>query len=341
MDIKELKTYIYENQYIEQILEDIQCHHIKYHSSGNYWSCANATGNNQSAITIKNCEQLWVTNYTRQMVNSNRATDIIDLVSYTLSIDFVHALRTICNKIGISYYYDFSEDIPESFRILDMINSMSTDYQDDSEKPLLPISENVLTYYRPYVNDMFYKDNISYGTQKEFEVGYDEQLNRITIPIRSDIGDLCGVKGRLFKYSLDENEQKYIYIEKCARSKILYGLYKTMNGIKNSGIVYVMESEKAVMQLWSYGYYNGVATGGKKVSNTQIEMLFRLGVEIVFAFDKDVQMEELEDLANRFPNGTPLYYIFDKYNLLNEKESPSDNPIKWESLIKNNKYKIR
>lgn len=341
MDIKELKTYIYENQYVEQILNEIQCHHIKYHTSGEYWSAANATGDNVSAINVRNCEQLWVTNYTRQMVKTNRATDIFDLVGYTLDIDFSHSVKFVCDKIGISYYHDFSADIPESFRILEMINSMNSDYQDESEKPLVPIPENILNYYRPYVNDLFFNDNISYATQREFEVGYDEQTNRITIPIRSDIGDLCGVKGRLFKEDIEDGESKYLYLEKCARSKILYGLNKTINGIKESGTVYVMESEKAVMQLWSYGFCNGVATGGKKVSTNQIEMLFRLGVSIVLCFDKDVEFEELEELANRFPEGTPIYYILDKDNLLNEKESPTDNPQKWQTLSKNYMFKLR
>jgi DNA primase len=33
--------------------------------------------------------------------------------------------------------------------------------------------------------------------------------------------------------------------------------------------------------------------------------------------------------------------IIDKDNILNEKESPSDNPGKWAQLVKNNIYQIR
>ena len=39
LDAKELKNYIYENRYVEQILESIGCHHIKYHASNTYWTC--------------------------------------------------------------------------------------------------------------------------------------------------------------------------------------------------------------------------------------------------------------------------------------------------------------
>ena len=54
MDVRELKNYIYENRYVEQILESIGCHHIKYHASNAYWTCANATGDNVGAIVLYN-----------------------------------------------------------------------------------------------------------------------------------------------------------------------------------------------------------------------------------------------------------------------------------------------
>ena len=95
------------------------------------------------------------------------------------------------------------------------------------------------------------------------------------------------------------------------------------------------------MQGFSYGTCNIVGTGGKELSATQIEMLTRLGVDIIFAFDKDVSKSEIEDLSKRFLNGVPIYYIYDEDDILNEKESPTDDPQKWEHLIKNNIYNIK
>ena len=111
--------------------------------------------------------------------------------------------------------------------------------------------------------------------------------------------------------------------------------------IKKIGRIYVGEAEKFVEQAWSYGYQNTGGTGGKELSQYQIDMLVRLGVDIVFAFDKDVSKEELENLAERFPDGVPLYYMFDEDNILNEKESPTDNPKNWEYMVKNNIYRLR
>lgn len=341
MDSKELKNYIYENKYVEQILESVGCHHIQYHTTGEYWTACNPDGDNRHAIILYNSEPLICLNKTRQMVKTNRTTDIIDLVCYVKKLSFPQALKEICSELGISYYHDFEEDIPESFKILQMLEDMDSNSEIEKEKPLKPISENILSYYLPLVNDLFCEDHINYTTQRDFEIGLDPETNRYTIPIRSEIGDLVGVKGRYFYREVPECENKYIYLEPCSKSKILYGLYKTMPYIKNTNRVYVLESEKAVMQLWCYGYKNSVSTGGKTLSKYQIDMLMRLGVQIVLCFDKDVKKDEIDDIAGRFPDGVPIYYIYDTDNILDKKESPSDNPQKWEELVHNNIYKIR
>ena len=339
LDIREFKTYIYENNYIEQILVSIGCHHIK-HRSG-FWQCANADGDNATAICVYENEYLTAINYTRQMVSTNRATDLIDLVCYTKKLLFPEGLKYICQEIGLSYYHDFEEDMPECFKILKLLDDMDSNSNIEKEKPLIPISEQILSYYKPYVNDLFYEDNIDYSTQREFEIGFDEETNRYTIPIRSELGDLVGVKARYFHRDVPEGENKYIYLERCAKSRILYGLYKTATYIKNKNFVFVLESEKGTLQLWGYGYKNCVSTGGKELSQYQIDMLIRLGVNIIFAFDKDVTKKEIEDIADRFPDGISIYYIYDENDLLEQKESPSDDPVKWEKLLKNNLYKMR
>ena len=70
-------------------------------------------------------------------------------------------------------------------------------------------------------------------------------------------------------------------------------------------------------------------------------MLSRLGVDIVFAFDKDVSEEELVEIAKKFIDNIPIYALIDKDNILKEKESPSDNPNKFCKLLNDNKIKLR
>lgn len=337
MDIKQLKIYICENNKIIDILQEIGCHSIKYHSSG-YWTCGNYDGDNKQAITIYNNESLNCINYTRDL---DTPSDLISLICYNQQCSFFEGLKFITNFLGISYYHDFEEDIPESLRITKLLYEMQQGNLDIEDKPLKPISEKILTYYELYVNDLFYIDGIDYETQQIFEIGYDQETNRITIPIRDEIGNLVGIKGRLFKKILLENELKYMYLEPCGRSKVLYGLYKTYSYIKQKGIVYVGESEKFVLQLWSRGIYNSVGIGGKKISFQQIEKLTRLGVDLIFAYDKDVTKKEIEDIADRFIDGVNIYYLFDDKNILPEKASPSDKPECWKRLSNECLYKIK
>lgn len=337
MDILQLKIFIYENNRIEDILQQIGCHSIKYHSSG-YYTCGNIDGDNKQSVTVYKNENLNCINYTRDIGNPS---DLISLVCYNTKLSFFDALKYLCNLLGISYYHDFEEEIPESLRITKLIYEMQQGEYQKEERPLKPISEKILSYYKPYLNDMFFNDGISYETQQEFEIGYDELTNRITVPIRSEIHDLVGVKGRLFKETIEEWEQKYIYLEPCARSKILYGLYKTYPYIKKEGKCYIGESEKFTLQLWSMGYCNSVGIGGKKISSQQIEKLTRLGVDLIFCFDKDVTKKEIENIADRFVDGVNIFYLFDDKDILEEKESPSDSQEKFKYLLNNCLYKIK
>ena len=76
------------------------------------------------------------------------------------------------------------------------------------------------------LDKIFKDDNIGYETQLEFEIMYDLASDRITIPIRDELGTLVGVKGRSIVN--DPDVDKYIYLEPCAKTKVLYGLYKTL-----------------------------------------------------------------------------------------------------------------
>ena len=346
----ELKETILNNSYTEQILEEIGCHSIVNH--GEYITCANKTGDNKQAIVIYLNDNLTCINYTRSMSKEKRTHDIFDLVSYNQEISFPEALKFVCDIIGIDYY-NFQEELPESLQVLRMLKDMEINDGTEDNTPLKPISEKILSYYLPYGNVMFQDDGISLRTQQEWEIKYDPQSNSIVIPLRDEFGTLIAIKARRFKYTQDtppekrrfdcilaEEESKYFFLEPGAKSQILFGLYKNFNAIQKQGIVYVGESEKFCLQLYDMGYY-GVSCGGSKLSKRQTEMLTRLGVKICLCFDKDINEEKLQNIANGFIDGVPIYAIIDKDNILDIKQSPSDDVNKWVYMIKNNIYKIK
>lgn len=341
MDVQLLKDKILEEDKIDDILTELGCHHIK-HNSG-YITCGNPDGDNTAAITIYLNENLTCINYTREMIagGQTRTTDLLDLVTFVRSCSFFHAIKWICEICGWDYYTE-EEELPPSLEWLHYLTKMNKEstIEEEDNTPVKPIDEKILDYYLPVGNYLFEKDNISLSTQDLFEIGYDPRTNRVTIPIRSEIGDLVGVKGRILSEEIDDGESKYMYLQPCSKAKILYGLNVNMDNIIRFGKVFVAESEKAIMQMYEMSYY-GVATGGSKISKYQINMLTRLGVQIIFAYDKDVSKEQIDNIASQFVDGVPIYAIIDKDNILDKKESPSDNPTKWKYLIKNNIYKIK
>lgn len=337
MDVQSLKEYILDNDKLPEILQEIGCHSI--HNHGGYITCGNKTGDNKSAIVVYINENLTVVNYTRSMTNNKRTTDIFDLICYNEDCSFPEALKFCCNLFGLDYYQE-PEDIPESLQILKMLQQMATEEGMNDDAPLKPINEKILSYYFPYGNKLWEDDGISLSTQRLFEVAFDPMTNSIVIPIRDEQGSLVGIKARRIEYDPDSGSSKYFFLEPCSKSRVLYGLFQNIKLIQLTGVVWVGESEKFVQQLYDMGYY-GVSTGGTKISKAQVEMLTRLNAKIVFCYDEDVDEEQLKGISDMFLDGIPVYAIIDKEHILENKESPSDNPKKFQYLIKNNIYNLR
>ena len=339
MDLQALREHIVNNDLVPTILDSLGCHSIKFH--GNYYSCGNPDGDNMGAVNVM-IPSLSVVNYTRDLDTVSQYHDIFTLIQFYEGCNFFDAIKYVCDCLGLSLYHDFDDDVPESLIITrELLKMIEEDDPPPADKPLSPIPEQILTYYLPCVNDQFLFDHITYATQHLFELGYDPSSNRITIPIRNYDGSLVGVKGRYFGDIPEGSEiQKYIYLEPCNKSQILYGLDKTKSKIEETHFAYVGESEKFVMQLWSYGDCNAVATGGKTISRQQIDLLSRLCDKVVLCLDSDVKEDELKNIADKFLGYVEVYMVVDENRLLVEKESPSDDPEKWR-VLKNQLKRIK
>ena len=87
-----------------------------------------------------------------------------------------------------------------------------------------------------------------------------------------------------------------------------------------------------------------VALGGHSISKQQVDFILKstpINCEIVLAFDKDVMTKEFEGEdyiraeAQKFSPFRSVSYIWDKYDLLGEKDSPVDRGVKiWKYLLK-------
>lgn len=345
MDVKDLKNRISSEDKIKKILEDLGMKHIK--DSGKYFSCCMPDGDNKKSTIIYK-ESLEVEAYTRNIEDENGYKNIISLVMYIKKMYFSHAIKWICDVCDFDYYgRDYKKlDILSFFEELDSLNTNS---ESEDDVKLQPISENILNYYKKFPNKQFYYDGISKEAQIEFEVGFDHMTERITIPIRDDIGNLIGVKGRCLTKNEESEENKYMYIERCNKSKIVFNLHRALPYIKEQGYVIVAESEKAPMQGFSNGIKNVVSIGGHILSSHQAKKINHLGVPVVFAYDDkadyitkniDGKLVEVKDEdfylreREKILSSQKVYAIIDSHNeILGEKDSPFDNLDMWDDLL--------
>lgn len=339
-EAKELKKQIYEDMRIEEVLENLGMHHIKSHNNG-YWICGMPDGDNTSSTVVYNDEKIGVTAYTRTDKN---IIDIISLVQYVQSTDFRGALNWLYETLNIPRKYYSSI---EKCKIIQPAQTFISRLQKKEEKAeklgdiKLYGAEVFNKYcYCEYYEKDFEKDNIPINVQKHFGVSQYTDLkyyypnHYFLIPIADEIGNIAGIKLRCAKAWQYENN-KYFYPEPCEKSSILYGLYQTKYYIDQQKEVIICEAEKGVMQLYSYGYKNAVAVGGHSISQVQLEKILKLEVDkIIIAFDQDVKEPVLLTEYKKLSDFVETTCIIDRQHILNEKESPMDNPKKWETLYK-------
>ena len=337
MDAQTIKEYIFSNNKIEIVLENLGMHHIQWHNRNEYITCGMPDGDNPSS-TVVYCDNSFfmVKAYTRDIVDPYGISDIISLVSFINKTIFTQSINWLCELFGLDYYVESISDDPTLgyFKTFDLLMKPKASL----EVQLKPIPEETLKAYLPWDNTIFYEDHIDWETQAEFELGLDVFSHRITIPIRDEMGRLVGIKGRRAWDVVDEWNPKYIYLHQCAKSRICYGLYKTLPYIREKNEIIVCESEKGVMQLWSYGYRNCVAVGGHSISQQQQDLIIQSGAAtIIIAFDKDVDEETVRKEVENLSLYRRVEYILDFNNILEEKESPMDNPNKWIDLYERNR----
>lgn len=180
------------------------------------------------------------------------------------------------------------------------------------------------------------QEGISRETLNTFGVRLDEEKNRIVYPVYSSDGQLINVKGRTrYKNYKDLKIPKYINYYKVNGIDYLQGIQNTQKYILKSGEIVLFESIKSVMKAWDYGYKNSVSIESHGITIGQIKLIIQLGVNVVVAFDKDVNIDDgkLKSSLNKIKRFTNVYIVKDNDSLLGEKDAPVDCGKEiWEKL---------
>ena len=207
------------------------------------------------------------------------------------------------------------------------------------EVELPAYNEGALGTFVKYYPPEWLRDGISTAAMDKFGICYSISQNKIIIPHRDVSGRLVGIRGRALNEWEVENIGKYMPVRleqtwyKHPLSMNLYGLFENKENIKKSGVCYVFESEKSVLQFESFSGPNcSVAVCGSQFNKYQLNLLIRTcnPNEIVLCFDSEElgddtkYFDKLWAICQKYKNYATFSFVYDRLGLLNLKDSPSD-----------------
>ncbi len=224
------------------------------------------------------------------------------------------------------------------------------------EKTIPTYSKNILNVFIDYYSPEWLEDGITEATMKKYNIKYSISQNKIIIPHYNAENELVGIRGRALNKDEEKLFGKYMPVKienvwyKHPLSLNLYGLNFNKENIKKTGIVFVFESEKSVLQM--DGFYENncsVAICGSFFNIYHLGILLREcnPKAIVFCFDKEEKEGEnkyfykLWKMGEKYLNYADFYFLYDVVNLLDLKDSPSDKGKDVFEKLLEKKVKIR
>ena len=343
MTCNEMKKYIFENNKIEFVLEKLGCHSIEFHPNENQYMAAFPDGDNKAGIVIKNNVKLNFYSYSRG-INVDEERDIVYLVQKIKNVTFPKAVRFLHDLFGLKYVFNTNKkNEPEKenkYNPLEIFekNAGKSKYRNVLDFSYEALNEDVLDDFVPMIHIDIFREGIAPWTIKKFGLGYSYKFKRTIFPIRHCFtGELLGYNGRTSVENYDLfGIRKYYISPGYNKSMNLYGLWENYQDIEKADYIVIGESEKSVCKRDSLGDSTWVALQGKSISNEQVEIVLKLDIhEVVIALDKDAPIEEVWHICSKFFCHRKVSFIWDKYNLLGDKDSPADAKNKiYEFLFK-------
>jgi DNA primase len=262
---------------------------------------------------------------------------VFDLINYLIKIkkyEFKDVMNAIKQELHLESIYNYK-------RKRGLFGGIYNNISRNGEISVTTYPEEILKQYGNTPNTLWLKDGISLSTQRKWSVGYDVISQRITLPIRTSTGEIMAIKGRL-NGEPEEFEPKYLYIVNGPMSQTLFGYSENYSSLYENEVI-IVESEKSVLKLDSWGYNNVVALGSNSLSTTQCKLLMSLNPKCVtFMLDKTLPLENTKrnaDLLKTFCTMRQLkikYWNWEDNLTLDDKSAPCDADKEEFEYILNN-----
>lgn len=172
-----------------------------------------------------------------------------------------------------------------------------------------------------------------------FGVRVDTWQNRIIYPVYDICGNLINIKARTrYKNYKQMKIPKYINYFQVGVMDYFQGLNTTLKYVLDSNEIIIFESVKSVMKAYGWGYKNCASAEKHTLTKEQIDLLVKLRVNIVFAYDCDVdyRSSDVRQDIDKLKRVTNVFVIEDRRKLLGGKDT-KNAPVDcgeeiWETL---------
>ena len=261
------------------------------------------------------------------------------------SFSIFKLLKRFYETRGISY--DWYNDIYSviggnnttvnfGFHTYQPIREQYASYSKDVALPTY--NEDILTIYDTYYTAEWLNDGITKEAMDKYHILYSTPQNKIIIPHYNVNGELVGIRGRALNPEEIEMAGKYMPVQIEGKwyshplSLNLYGLNMNKENICRTGIAFICESEKAVLQAESFSIPNCViASCGSSLNKYQIQLLLKNchPREIVICYDNeeisgDKYYNKLYHFCQLYKAYCNMSFIYDFTHITPLKASPTD-----------------
>ena len=143
------------------------------------------------------------------------------------------------------------------------------------------VHEDDVKKYLVKRHSYMYRRGFSDRTLNKYEIGYDEQTDAITFPVRTAKGDVRFIKRRFVQ------KKGFLNQSGIDKKDIIYGLYYIIQSQKPIDTLYLNESETDTLACYETGKAAG-AILGRIFFRQQVKELLRAGIKTVnLFFDND------------------------------------------------------
>ena len=328
MTISELKEYIYNENKIEYILEQLGCHEIRYNSQKEYWSAAHKDGDNPQGVNIRNNQYLNYRSFSRG-IDFEDGQDLISLVETTNKLSFIEAVKYIHKVLDLPFEFKRQAEKPQKkydplsvFKKVLRCNRRVVNVDD-----IHILDDKIMNDFVPMLHIDWVKAGITERTRKKFGIAYSYRHKRIIIPHRYwATNDILAYNSRTTVENWEEFDIKKYYLSSGYNKAMnVYGYCENKDEIEKNGYCVLYESEKSVLKRDSLCDPTGLALSGRVVSDEQVRIILSLNIkEIVVSLDKDIPDEEVWHICEKFYRARKVSYTKDFMGLLGEKDSIAD-----------------